>query len=279
MAIPEKIIDFHVHLFPDKMFEAVWKAFISNYKWDVLYRMYHARCIEYLQERGVGKIVYSNYAHREGIAERLNEWNLGILEKYGDLYCFAAYHPGDKNALKIAEMVLSHPKVLGIKLQLLVQRFYPHDERLFPMYEMVMDKGKYLLLHVGTGPVGNEYVGLDHFMKLLKRYPELPAIVAHMGAYEYKGFMDLLDENPRLYLDTAFAFFKEFDGKGSYDLGGEALERHQKRILYGSDFPNLIWPRESEIETLLRYELSDAFYERIFFVNGKELIERMVSGL
>ncbi len=279
MAIPGKIIDFHVHLFPDRMFDAIWKAFISDYKWDVLYRMYHARCIEYLHERGVGEIVYSNYAHREGVAEGLNEWNLGILDEFEGLYCFAAYHPGDKNAVKIAERALSHPRVLGIKLQLLVQKFYPHDERLFPMYEMVMDKGKYLLLHAGNGPVGNEYVGLDHFRKLMKRYPELPAIVAHMGAYEYNGFMKALDENPNMYLDTAFAFFKEFEGKGSYDLGKPALERNRKRILYGSDFPNLIMPRESEIETLLSYDLSDEFYERVFFENGKELIERTVSGL
>jgi uncharacterized protein len=279
MAIPEKIIDFHVHLFPDRMFDAVWKAFRSNYRWDVLYRMYHARCIEYLHEKGVEKIVYSNYAHKEGVARGLNEWNLAILEKHDQLYCFAAYHPNDKDALEIAETALSHPRVLGIKLQLLVQRFYPQDERLFPMYEMVMDKGKYLLLHTGTGPVGNEYVGLKHFRKLLKLYPELPAIVAHMGAYEYKGFMDLLDEDPRLYLDTAFAFIREFEGKGSYDLGKEALEHNKKRILYGSDFPNLILPRESEIETLLSYDLSDAFYERVFFENGKEFIERTVSGL
>jgi uncharacterized protein len=279
MALPVKIIDFHVHLFPDRMFDAVWEAFISNYQWDVLYRMYHARCIEYLHEKGVGPIVYSNYAHREGVAEGLNEWNLRILDEFEGLYCFAAFHPGDKNALKMAERVLSNPKVLGIKLQLLVQKFYPHDERLFPMYEMVMDKGKYLLLHVGNGPVGNEYVGLDHFRKLMKLYPHLPAIVAHMGAYEYKGFMEALDENPNMYLDTAFAFLKEFVGKGSFDLGKEVLERNRDRILYGSDFPNLILPRESEIETLLSYDLSDKFYERVFFENGKELIERTVSGL
>jgi len=278
MAIPEKIIDFHVHLFPDRMFDAVWEAFVSNYRWDVLYRMYHERCIEYLHEKGVEKIAYSNYAHKGGVAKGLNEWNLKILGNYDELYCFAAYHPDDKDALEIAENVLSHPRVLGIKLQLLVQRFYPHDERLFPMYEMVMDKGKYLLFHAGTGPVGNEYVGLNHFRKLLKRYPELPAIVAHMGAYEYKGFMDILDEYPRLYLDTAFAFFREFEGRGSYDQGKEALERYRERILYGSDFPNLILPRESEIETLSHYDLSDAFYERAFFENGKELIERTVSG-
>jgi len=58
----------------------------------------------------------------------------------------------------MARKVLDHPKVLGFKLQLLVQRFYPHDDRLFSMYDMVMERGKRILFHVGTGPVGNEYV-------------------------------------------------------------------------------------------------------------------------
>jgi hypothetical protein len=121
--------------------------------------------------------------------------------------------------------------------------------------------------------VGNEFVGLGHFSKLLDRYPDLPANVAHMGAYEYRGFMDLLDAHPRLRLDTSFAFFREFQGRGGFDLGGGELERHCDRILYGSDFPNLILPRESELETLLSYGLSPACYDRIFYRNAAGLIE------
>ncbi|TFH42167.1 MAG: hypothetical protein E4G96_04010 [Chrysiogenales bacterium] len=277
MPLPERIIDFHVHLFPDRMFDAIWNYFSDGYRWDVIYKMYTPECIDYLREQGVEKIVYSNYAHREGIAEILNEWNIRMLDLYPELYCFAAYHPDDSNALAKAERALAHPKVLGFKLQLLVQCFYPHDERLFPLYELVMQRGKRILFHVGTGPVGNEYVGLSQFRKLLARYPDLPANVAHMGAYEYRGFMDLLEEYPALYLDTAFAFFGEFQDKGGFNLGGDVLERNRDRILYGSDFPNLILPRESELETLLSYSLSSDFYDRIFYLNGAELIKRHSS--
>jgi len=277
MALPSRIIDFHVHLFPDKMFDAIWKYFSVGYKWDVIYKFYYRECIKYLHDRGVEKIVYSNYAHREGIAETLNEWNLRILDENPDLYCFAAYHPGDPNALAMAKKVLAHPKVLGFKLQLLVQCFYPHDERLFSMYEMVMERGKRILFHVGTGPVGNEFVGLAQFRKLLNRFPGIPANIAHMGAYEYQGFMELLDIYPNLYLDTSFSFFREFQGKGGYDAGSDALEQHKDRILYGSDFPNLILPRESEIETLLGYELSPEFYDRVFYRNGAELIKSITK--
>lgn len=277
MAIPSRIVDFHVHLFPDRMFDAIWDFFSKGYKWDVIYKMYSRQCIEYLRERGVEKIVYSNYAHREGIAEALNDWNLKVLDENPDLYCFAAFHPGDRNGLAMAEKVLAYPRVLGFKLQLLVQRFYPHDRRLFPMYDMVMERGKRILFHAGTGPVGNEFVGLGEFNRLLDRYPEIPANVAHMGAMEYRGFMDLLDDHPAIYLDTAFSFFKEFQGKGGFDLGNQALEAHKDRILYGSDFPNLIMARESEIGTLADYRLSQEFYDRVFYQNGRDLIDSIVN--
>ena len=273
MTIPRKIIDFHVHLFPDRMFDAIWKFFSAGYTWDVIYKFYTPDCISYLRERGVETIVYSNYAHRPGIAESLNEWNMGLLDEYPDLYCFAAFHPGDADSLAMAGKVLGHPRVLGFKLQLLVQNFHPHDERLFPLYELVMDRGKRILFHVGTGPVGNEFVGIEHFRKLLARYPDIPANVAHMGAYEYRDFMDLLDYHPNIYLDTSFAFFKEFQDRGGFNLGNGPLEQHKDRIVYGSDFPNLILPRESEIDTLLGYGLTPDFYRQVFYENGKRILQ------
>jgi uncharacterized protein len=276
--LPARIIDFHVHLFPDKMFDAIWDFFSKGYQWDVIHRLYCNDCIEYLRERGVEKMVYSNYAHREGVAEGLNDWNRQVLDDNPDLYCFTAFHPGDVNALAYAEKILDHPRVLGFKLQLLVQRFYPHDERLFPLYDLVADRGKRILFHVGTGPIGNEFVGLEQFRKLLRRYPDMQANVAHMGAYEYRGFMDLLDKHPGLYLDTSYSFFKDLQGKGGYDLGNGPLEKYKDRILYGSDFPNLILPRESELETLLSYDLSPEFYEKVFYENGMKLISSFAEN-
>jgi len=162
-------------------------------------------------------------------------------------------------------------------LQLLVQRFFPQDERLFSLYDLVRERGKRILFHVGTGPAGNEYVGLVHFKKLLLLYPDLQANVAHMGAFEYQGFMDLLDKHPNLYLDTSYSFFKDMHEKGGYNLGKVPLEKYKNRILYGSDFPLLIFPRESELETLASYELSPEFYEKVFYENGNNLISSIVK--
>ena len=82
VKIPEKIIDFHVHLFPDKLFDAIWDSFVKIYNWNIIHRYYYNECIARLRQSGVGTIVYSNYAHRAGIAEELNRWNIKILEEY-----------------------------------------------------------------------------------------------------------------------------------------------------------------------------------------------------
>lgn len=237
---------------------------------DVVYQMYSGDCIAYLNRQGVDVIVFSNYAHRKGIAEPMNAWNIELLEQHPNLYCFAAYHPEDDNALQYAAQMLVHPRVVGIKLHCMVQQLCPQDERLFPMYEMVVAKNKRLLLHVGNGPTGNKYVGFDHFSKLLRRYPDLPVNVPHMGGLEFQAFMDLLDAYPRIYLDTAYSFWP--GQPFTFNLGSKYLERHKDRILYGSDFPNVILPREGEIDYLLNLGLSDAFYGRIFRDNALDLL-------
>lgn len=273
--LPQKIIDFHVHLFPDKLFDAIWHYFSQVYKWDVLHSLYFKECIKYLREKNVGPIVYSNYAHKKGVAKVLNAWNFKVLDEYDDLYCFAAFHPDDDHAVEMAETVLSHPKVLGFKLQLLVQNFYPDDPRLFPLYEMIIKKNKRILFHVGTGPAGNKYVGVKNFKKLLAQYPDLPANVAHMGGFEFQEFFDLLDTHSGLYFDTSFSFLPKADLM--FNLGQECLEQNKDRILYGSDFPNLICPWEEEINCLLDFKLSDEFYQKIFFDNGFRMINEIVN--
>ena len=79
----------------------IWNAFSTRYKWDVLYKLYYRDCVDFLNERNVTPVVYSNYAHKKGIAEGLNQWNMKILDEFPDLYCFAAFHPDDNNGMEI----------------------------------------------------------------------------------------------------------------------------------------------------------------------------------
>lgn len=268
--IPENIVDFHVHLFPDKLFEAIWNHFVKDYGWKVIHRLYYRQCIEYLENRGVTRIIYCNYAHKLGVARGLNDWNLKVLDEYDTICCFAAFHPLDPDAIDMARDLLTHPRILGFKLQFLVTDFYPWDKKMLKLYELVMEHNKRLLLHIGTGPVASPYVGLAHFKKVLKIYPDLPVNVAHMGGMEYKGFLNLLDKHENLIFDTSFSFLP---GDGvHFDQGREALEKYKDKIVYGSDFPNLILPRAEEINCLADLDLSQEFYDKVFWENGISLL-------
>ncbi|OPY78690.1 MAG: Amidohydrolase [Syntrophorhabdus sp. PtaU1.Bin153] len=273
--LPKYFIDFHIHLFPDKFFDAIWSYF-NGHILEVLYKLYYRECIKYLRDSGVGPIVFSNYAHKKGVAQILNDWNLKVIKEFPDLYCFAAYHPDDDDALERAERMLGYPNILGIKLQCMVQQLSPCDSRLFPLYEMIIERKRRLLMHVGTGPHGNEYVGITQFKKALNRFPDLPANVPHMGGLEFKAFIELLDDHPALYLDTSYSFVPNVPYRFNLDNG--VLEKYKDRILYGSDFPNLIHPREIEIKSLLDLGLSSDFYSKVFLENGLKLISSVKKG-
>jgi len=267
--LPKHIIDFHVHLFPDRFFDAIWNYFNSHIS-EIQYKLYYRDCIKYLRENGIGPIVFSNYAHKKGVAQILNDWNLSILKEIPDLYCFAAYHPDDDNALAMAERILDNPNILGIKLNCMVQKLSPGDSRLFTLYELIIERQKRILMHAGTGPLGNEYVGITQFKSALNRFPDLPANIPHMGGMEFKAFIELLEYHPALYLDTSYSFLPDVPYR--FNLEKSILEKYKDRILYGSDFPNIIHPRELEIKYLLDLGLSSEFYNKVFFENGLKLI-------
>ncbi len=272
--LKKSIIDFHVHLFPDVFFRAIWQSFRQLYNAKVLYQMYYKECINFLRKQNISSIIFSNYAHKKGIAKILHQWSLKVLNEYQDIYYLAAYHPDDENALNYAQTLLKHPRIIGIKLHFQVQCLYPFDDRLFPLYELVKDRGKILLLHTGTGPIGNDFVGVKNFVKLLKKFPDLPAIIPHMGGLEYKDFIELLDYYPNLYLDTSFCFWP--NSPWLFNLDKNYLEKYKDRILYGSDFPNIVLPREDEINYLYKLNLSKEFYQKIFYANAQKLINQML---
>ena len=61
------VVDAHVHLFPDPMFEAIWKWF-DTYGWPVRYKLKTPDTLEFLFSRGVSRVVALHYSHKPGMA-------------------------------------------------------------------------------------------------------------------------------------------------------------------------------------------------------------------
>ena len=160
----------------------------------------------------------------------------------------------------------------GLKVHVQVQRFYPDDPRMLPVYARLVALDRVLIIHVGTAPHTNEFTGLARFERVLERFPRLRASICHMGAFETRLAFQLLDRYPHLHLDTTMAMSPAtlaYTGIDPAVVRDGDLIRYAGRILFGSDFPNLPYPYEAERTGLWARNLPLDVYRRIFYENAR----------
>ena len=183
-------------------------------------------------------------------------------------------HADDDDPGAIVEEAFGSLGLAGLKLHIQVQRFYPDDPRLDPVYERLVAFERVLVIHVGTGPHTNAFTGLGRFAAVLARFPGLRAVICHMGAFEMRLALALLERFPHLHLDTTMAMTPvttPYTGIDPAVVLNDDLLRHRDRIVFGSDFPNLPYPYEEERRGLWARDLPLDVYQRIFRENARRL--------
>ena len=96
------------------------------------------------------------------------------------------------------------------------------------------------MIHCGSGPVPGGYTGPQPIRRLLRRYPQLRLIIAHMGMPEYAAFLDVCERSAQIRLDTTMAFTPFVDETMPFPPSHQhRLRQLGDRILFGSDFPNI----------------------------------------
>ncbi|MFX0024198.1 MAG: amidohydrolase family protein [Candidatus Hermodarchaeota archaeon] len=272
-------IDSHCHFFPLQIFKAIWDYFEipdeeGNVRgWPINYKYPIEQLIQILKSKNVIAFTTYNYAHKGGVADYINEWVHKFCQEYRNAIPFGCVWPDDKDRDDYIRKIFDDYGFHGIKIHPLVQNFYLNDERMYKTYEMVVDRGKWLCVHIGTAPYRNEYVGYRNFIKFIEKYPNMKIIVPHMGAFEYDKFIKLLDKYENLYLDTTMIFIPDniFPERITKRPTEDILLSYQDRILFGSDFPNIPYNYENSTKGLLDCDLPREFYEKIFFKNAKDL--------
>lgn len=247
------LIDAHVHLFPDRLIEAIRRWF-DQHAWDIQYRLTAEQCIATLAAGGVDRMVALPYAHKPGMAEALNAFTLELSRRHPQVVPCCTVFPGEPGAERILDAALGSGQFHGVKMHSHVMRVAPDDPLLDPVWRASARYRRPVVFHCGKEPASPGY-GLDvhavsgaaRLRRALSRHPDAICIVPHLGADEYEAMEAMFDEFPNLYLDTAMAIAGHFEG--AMQIRGadrELLRRRPERILYGSDFPNLPyeWTRE-----------------------------------
>jgi uncharacterized protein len=269
------VIDAHVHLFPDRVFEAIWRWF-DEHAWRIRYRLRAEEVVEFLAARGVHKLVALHYAHKPGIARFLNDFVRDVGRAHRDrVIPLGTVFPGEPDAAQIVRDALV--ELHGIKLHCHVQRMPADDPRLDEVYAVCQDANKPIVIHAGREPSSPAYgidtralCGADQVDRVLQRFPRLTMVVPHLGADEFAEYEALLDKHENLFLDTTMAVSGFFGA----DAPPEMLLRHPDRLLYGTDFPNLPFAWDRELRRLVTRPFDDKARRALFSGNALRIFER-----
>lgn len=242
------VVDAHVHLFPDGLFEAIWRWF-DVHGWPIRYKLRTPEVIAFALARGVGHLVALHYAHKPGIARGMNAYMAAIAEAEPRVTGLATVMPGEPGARAILEEAFALG-LAGVKLHCHVQCFSPDAPELAEIYDTCILHDKPLIMHAGREPKSDGYrcdphalCHVDRTEAVLRAYPKLRLAVPHLGADELGGYARLLERYDNLWLDTTMALAGYFIDD---PLAFAMLEARPERVMYGTDFPNLpyAWDRE-----------------------------------
>ncbi len=270
----------HVHFLPPNVQAKVYAQFDQagpkiGREWPIRYRGSHEERVEQLREFGVRRFSALPYAHRPGIAAYLNEWARDFAERIQECLWSATFYPEAGAATYVGDLIDRGVEVFKLHAQ--VGEFRLDDPLLDEAFGLVEDAGTPIVIHIGSGPVGNEFTGPQHLERLLSRHPRLTAVIAHMGAPEYAEFLALTEAHPNLRLDTTMVFTEFFDSEAPYpdDLLPRLADLGD-RVLLGSDFPTIPYPYREQLDGLARLagrhpKLGEDWLRRVCWHNGAEL--------
>jgi predicted TIM-barrel fold metal-dependent hydrolase len=268
------VVDAHVHLFPDGVFEAVWRWF-DQYGWPIRYKLHTPQVVSFLLSRGVHRVVALHYAHKPGMARFLNSYVAEVARAEPRVLGLATVLPGEEGAAEIlAEAFAAGLK--GVKLHCHVQCFAPDAPALHEVYAACARAGRPLVMHAGREPASPQYkcdvhalCSAERVERVLKDHPGLQLCVPHLGADEFDAYERLLERYDNLWLDTTMAVANYFP----MPLPVRLLHVRPERILYGTDFPNIPYAWDRELKQLLALELGDEVEAGILGGNALGLFE------
>lgn len=253
------VIDAHVHLFPDAVFQAIWRWF-DEHAWPIRYRLTTPEVIAFLLSRGVERVVALHYAHKPGLARSFNAYVAEVCKNEPRVLGLATVYPGEADATAILDEAFA-AGLRGVKLHCHVQCFAPDAPELHEIYTACARAGKPLVMHAGREPASPAYRCDPHALcsaarveRVLRDHPALKLCVPHLGADEFEAYERLLLRHDNLWLDTTMAVADYFPVPNPERI----LRARPERILYGTDFPNLPYAWDREIKKLAALGLREA---------------------
>lgn len=259
-----QIIDFHAHIYPNKIAEKATNATAEFYG-------ITPACVgsgeELLREgkaAGISEFVLLPVATKPEQVRHINEFIIGEASAHAEFHGFGTIHPACENIQEETEFILKSG-LKGVKLHPDTQRFYTDDKRMFEVFDAIQGK---LPILVHCGDKRFDFSHPRRLKNVMDNFPKLQIIAAHLGGWSLfeEAFQILKSTDCFLDISSCMMF-----------LPAEQVSRYIRgysadRILFGTDFP--LWSPQNEVESFLNLPLHAEELEKIAFKNARHLLRQ-----
>ncbi len=261
------IIDFHAHVFPDKMAaetiafleeEADMKAALDGTV---------TKLIASMKEASVDLSVLVPVVTAPKQFDGINRFAHSINEQYDNLLSFGGIHPDCEDYREKLNQLLDMG-FQGIKLHPDYQKVFFNDIRYKRLISYATELGMTIVVHAGVdiGLPNPVHCTPSMAKELLADTQSDKVVLAHLGGWKMWDEVEAQLVGSKAYLDISFIhryiemeqFYRIVDAHGA------------EKILFASDSP---WASQQEmVEWLNNSRLSEETKEKIFWKNASQLL-------
>lgn len=280
------VIDIHVHTFPDKIAAKAIESLEIIYGVKALSDGTVDGLIAHMAESGVDLSVIQSVSTVAQQVVSINTWIADLLLKDCPVIGFGTIHP-EFEGYRDEIQRMKELGIKGVKFQPSFQRFYPDEERMFPIYEELIKAGLAILFHAGDEiqPASVVYATPERLARVLD------AMQSDMDSYNYRvqmgdictgpariiaahlgGYMmwDQVEEHllgRDLYLDVSYVF-----GHLDFARANRMITSHgTDKVLFASDFP--FADQKKDIQAVLQLGITQVEKEKILGGNVSRLLD------
>lgn len=295
------IIDIHTHMFPEDIIHN-WNKYagrdsyfklLTDPKYSSIQRYATAEeAIKLADKSGVEKIIMQGwYWNDHELCKYHNDYMYEIINKYPDRFeAFMSINP-TFDELAINELERNYKRgFAGVgELGPGANNFKFTDTNFLTLMEAADHYNLPVNIHcneqVGRYYPGKDKTSLDEFYKLAQMFPNLILILAHLGGGLpfYELIPEIKEAFKNVYYDLAAnpLVYETRSIRSVVDIVGP------EKILFGSDFPLLIYPRVCKEKNFQLFitdirqnaDLNEDEWAKIMYENSKEILSKVKMNL
>jgi len=269
-----RLIDFHVHAFPDRMAPVAVAALVKavgpiNHTDGTLADTLRMQ----REELGSDHFVLFNIPTTPHQQRRANDFVLAANGADGGrVISFGSLHPRAADAFEELER-LKQAGLRGIKFHPEYQEFDMDDPTVYPLYEAIAKAGMVMVFHGGEDPAfrGRRHACPQRAARVVRDFAGAPIVIAHMGNTEDGAEPLEYLCGQSCYLDVSMA--AQFMPRAQF----EALVKGHgaDKILFATDCP---WGGKETYDAVAALPISQQDKEKIFWRNACRLLELDPDG-